>query len=52
MLLARKDESGHRMSINGFAGKMLTVEILSTTVLNFSNVLRNEEIQLTRPIGL
>ena len=31
---------------------MLTVAILSTTALNFSNVVRNEEIQSTTPIGL
>ena len=31
---------------------MLTVAILSATALNFSNVLRNEEIQSTRAIGL
>jgi len=50
MLLARKDESRHWMSIEGLAGynMMLTVAILSATALNFSNVWRKEEIQLTR----
>jgi len=56
MLLARRDESRHRMSIDGFIGHkgLLTVAILSTTSLNFSNVLRNEEIQSlpTTAIGL
>jgi len=36
--------AGHRV--------ILTVAILSTTPLNFSNVLRNEENQSTRAIGL
>ena len=38
----------------GLAGHraILTVTILSTTALNLSNVLRNEEIQSTRAIGL
>ena len=42
------------MSINGLAGDgmILTVAILSTTLLNFSNVWMKEEIQSTRPIGL
>jgi len=54
MLLARWDESRHRMSIDGLASIMwmLTLAILSTTALNFSNVLRNEETQSTTLIGL
>jgi len=36
--------AGHRV--------ILTVAILPATALNFSNVLRNEEIQLKRLIGL
>ena len=54
-LLARKDESRYRMSIRDeLAGHkvMLTVAILSATALNFSNAVRNEEIQSTRTIGL
>ena len=55
MLLAHKDESKDRMSIrDGLAGHKvrLTVAIFSTAAWNFSNVLRNEEIQSTRVIGL
>ena len=54
-LLARKDESRYRMSVRDeLAGHkvMLTVAILSATALNFSNAVRNEEIQSTRTIGL
>ena len=53
MLLARKDESRHRMNIVGLAGnsEILTVAIFPATALNFSSVLRNEEIQSTRLIG-
>ena len=55
MLLAGKDEARHRMSVQDELGGhsvMLTVVILSATVLNFSNALRNVEIQSTRAVKL
>ena len=54
MLLARRDEPRHWMSISRLAAHniMLTVAILSTTALNFSNALRSEDIQSTTPIRL
>jgi len=44
----------NQMIIDGLAGHrvIFTVAILSTTLLNFSNVFRNEENQSTRTIGL
>ena len=55
MLLARRDESRHQISArDGLAGRSITLAmaIWSTMPLNFSNDLRNEEIQSTRLIGL
>ena len=55
MLLGHKDESRDWMSIrDGPAGRsvMLTVEIWSTTPLNFSNVPRNDDIESITAIGL
>ena len=53
-MLACNYEPRHWKRIDKLAGYnvMLTVAILSTMPSNFSNVLRNEEIQSTRLIGL
>ena len=53
MLLARKDESRHRMSIDKLVGyrAIVTAAILSMTALNLSNVWTNETILSARPIG-